>query len=155
MGSSLSEALIQNGHSVTVLTRRAPLSTELPDGVFPIIGNPMEPGEWQDHVAKSDVVINLAGALIFQRWNEKNKRMIRNSRILSTQNIVTALSQHRAKRLDLINASAVGYYGHRGDELIDESESPGADFLASVCQEWEAFKENVEIRTHGELQLEL
>jgi uncharacterized protein (TIGR01777 family) len=137
VGASLSEALVQNNFSVTILTRRASPAKKATGGISVVEGNPMEPGLWQDHAAESDVVINLAGASIFQRWNGHNKNMIRKSRVLSTRHIVNALSLRKDNTTDLINASAVGYYGYHGDELIEENTPPGVDFLASVCKEWE------------------
>jgi uncharacterized protein (TIGR01777 family) len=87
-----------------------------------------------------DVVFNLAGEQVSGRWSEKKKRAIRDSRILGTSNLVAGLAAASVKprpRL-LVSASAVGYYGDRGDELLDESATPADDFLAKVCVAWEA-----------------
>jgi uncharacterized protein len=82
------------------------------------------PGAWQDEVRIQDAVINLAGVSIFQRWNEKTKPFIYDTRILTTRNVVEAMSG--GKESLLCSTSAVGYYGFRGDEEITEDESPAA-----------------------------
>ena len=83
-------------------------------------------------IAGADVVVNLAGASVGgKRWSPSYKKEILESRVLTTRRIV------EARPRVLINASAVGYYGGRGDEVLDESASPGADFLAGVVVEWE------------------
>ena len=81
------------------------------------------PGEWQSEVARQDVIINLAGASIFQRWTGKHKKSIYDSRILTTRNLVEALP--RSGKTLFISTSAVGYYGPRGDEILTEGDSPG------------------------------
>jgi uncharacterized protein (TIGR01777 family) len=86
-----------------------------------------------------EAAVNLAGASIGgKRWSPEYKKEILDSRVLSTRELVEAMSRAERKPLVLVNASAVGFYGGRGDELLDESAGPGADFLAGVCQEWEA-----------------
>lgn len=86
-----------------------------------------------------DVVVHLAGESIANgRWTRAKKERIRDSRVLGTQHLVEAMSTlPRPPRL-LISASAVGYYGSRGDDILDESSTPGGDFLAEVCVAWEA-----------------
>jgi uncharacterized protein (TIGR01777 family) len=86
-----------------------------------------------------EAVVNLAGASIGgKRWSPEYKKEILDSRVLSTRELVEAMRSAERKPLVLVNASAAGFYGGRGDELLDESAGPGADFLAGVCQEWEA-----------------
>jgi hypothetical protein len=88
-----------------------------------------------------DTVINLAGDPIASgRWTEAKKQRIRDSRVQGTRHLVEALSQLPAaeRPKTLVSASAVGYYGDRGDEVLDDDASPGSDFLADVCREWEA-----------------
>lgn len=147
VGSALVEALVERGFSVTILTRRASAQKKGHEATCVVEGDARKSGEWQDLLLDHDVVINLAGATIFQRWNDRQKEIIRESRVLTTQQIVTALSLNPEKKIDLINASAVGYYGYHGDELIDEGVSSGMDFLASVCREWEAVA--LKAKTHG------
>lgn len=91
-------------------------------------------------LADADAVINLAGESIAGgRWTEKKKRAILQSRIDCTSTIAAALAKPNGRPKILINASAIGYYGNRGDELLDESSSSGSgDFLSDVCRQWEA-----------------
>src|SRR5574343_114222 len=82
-------------------------------------------------------VINLAGAPIFGRFTEKYKKVIYDSRINTTKNLIESIKDCLVKPESLISASAIGFYGNRGDELLDEGSKPGNDFLAKVCIEWE------------------
>jgi uncharacterized protein (TIGR01777 family) len=86
-----------------------------------------------------DVVFHLAGEPVAEgRWSDEKKRRIRESRRLGTKNLVEGMRQSDHKPGVLVSASAVGYYGDRGDEILDEQSPPGNDFLAQVCREWEA-----------------
>jgi len=86
-----------------------------------------------------EVVFNLAGENVGEkRWSRKRKAAIRESRVAATKNLVGAIERLRAKPRALVSVSAVGYYGNRGDEPLDESAGPGSDFLAEVCVAWEA-----------------
>lgn len=94
-------------------------------------------GEWVREVAEADVVINLAGANISDgRWNDARKRELVSSRVESTRAIVEALRTKQKERV-LVNASATGIYGARGDEVLDETSTPGTGFLSSLAQQWE------------------
>jgi uncharacterized protein (TIGR01777 family) len=93
-----------------------------------------------DGIAGADVVINLAGEPVSQRWTKEVREKIRSSRVDGTKKLVDAMRAAPPKVL--VNASAVGYYGSRGDELLIESSAPADDFLAEVCQEWEAEARN-------------
>lgn len=135
IGSHLVERLLAEGHCLTVLTRSASESAR--EELAYLEGDPRQPGEWQKVAAAHDAVINLAGASIFQPWTEKNKQVIRDSRILTTRHIAEALLESTNGCKLLINASAVGYYGDRGDEELDEQEPPGNDFLARIAVDWE------------------
>lgn len=137
LGSALTESLLAAGHSITILTRSAK-SREKESGVSFVEGNPQKKGKWQNEVKNNDCIINLAGASIFCRWSAANKKKIRDSRILTTRNLVEAINQHPGKGITLLNGSAVGYYGFRNGESLDESGTPGSDFLAQLVQEWEA-----------------
>lgn len=138
LGTTLIKKLIEQGQEVTVLTRSLKRKHVLPESAFLLQGDPTQPGPWQSKVAEHDVIINLAGASIFCRWNKKAKQEILQSRVFTTQNIVNALSQHKRENTLLINASGVGYYGFHGDEVLDENCPPGDDFLATVVLNWEA-----------------
>jgi uncharacterized protein (TIGR01777 family) len=82
-------------------------------------------------------VIHLAGESIFGRWTEKKKEKIRDSRVVGTFNLSSALSQAEEKPGVFICGSAIGYYGDRGDETLREGSAPGTGFLSEVCQDWE------------------
>jgi len=136
LGAALTESLLGQGHSVTILSRSARNRT-LRLGLAYTEGNPTSSGSWQQEISGHDVVINLAGASIFRTWNDRNKEAIRSSRILTTRNLVEAIGQ-AGNSITLLNGSAVGYYGFRDEEELDENSSPGDDFLAHVVQDWEA-----------------
>ena len=91
-----------------------------------------------ESVSGFEAVIHLAGESIVRRWTAAKKARIRDSRVVGTRNLAEALSATSERPRVLITASAVGYYGNRGDELLREDSSPGQDFLAEVCREWEA-----------------
>jgi hypothetical protein len=106
------KSLAQAGHSVCALSRHAP-------------------------PAESDVVIHLAGEPVAQRWTPAAKQRIRESRIAGTRDLVDALGRLPRRPEALICASAIGYYGSRGDEILTESSAPGNGFLPEVCKAWE------------------
>lgn len=148
VGTTMTRKLVLQGHKVTVLTRSVKNKDfQLPRGVYYIEGDPTRSGAWQRSVADHDAVINLAGQSIFKRWNSKTKKAIRDSRILTTQNLVDALSSRKGKETVLLSTSAVGFYGFCGDEDLDEASPGGNDFLASVTREWEAAA--LEAEKHG------
>ena len=139
VGASLCHALLTQGFGVTVLSRSSKGAQRLPKGAGFCLGDPTEPGSWQGEAAAHDHFVNLAGASIFGRWNPEYKDLILKTRIATTKNLVEAMSRRQsAEPAVLVSASAVGYYGFRNDEELDESSPPGEDFLARVCREWEA-----------------
>lgn len=90
-----------------------------------------------------EAVVHLAGENIAAgRWNCRRKGLIRDSRVRGTRLLAEALSRLQARPRALVCASAIGYYGDRGDELLDESAAPGVGFLADVCREWESAAES-------------
>jgi uncharacterized protein (TIGR01777 family) len=132
LGRALHTHLVSAGHSVSVLTRRAtgtPSAIEWqPDGFA---------GAWARSLDGVDAVVNLSGAGIADaRWTASRKALLRESRVLSTRSLVSAIKQI-ARPPALINASGVGYYGDRGNELVTEATPPGRDFLAELCVAWE------------------
>ncbi|HEV2121870.1 MAG TPA: TIGR01777 family oxidoreductase [Chloroflexota bacterium] len=152
IGKALVRELLDAGHSVVALTRKAPTSAEhqqLPAGAKVVQWsdqpdrqpfNPEEP--WIRAVAESDAVVNLAGASIGgPRWTERRKRLLRESRVLSTGALVAAMetAQPGQRPKVLVNASGIDYYGnHASDERVTEDSPPGQSFLARLCVEWEA-----------------
>jgi uncharacterized protein (TIGR01777 family) len=88
-------------------------------------------------VSGFDAVVHLAGESIVGRWTDAKKKRIRESRVLGTRNLSEALAKTSQRPPVLVCASAVGYYGSRGDEILREDSSSGNDFLSEVCREWE------------------
>ncbi len=131
VGRHLVPVLRQQGHSVWKLSR----STQPLQGPY---WNPTT-GEIQLHAAGPlDAVVHLAGENIAQRWTRVVKRRIRESRVNATRLLSEALSRLEPLPRTLICASATGYYGNRGDEILDEQSMPGHGFLPEICKEWEA-----------------
>ena len=136
IGSRLLESLRVDGHAVVLLTRSAAKAERRQtDGVRALEwGGP----EWMKTLEKTDAVINLAGEGVADgRWSAARKKRILDSRLESTRSLVAAIERAENRPKLLINASAVGFYGPRGDEGIDESALPGEGFLPEVCVAWE------------------
>jgi uncharacterized protein len=91
-----------------------------------------------------DAIVHLAGEPVSQRWSDSVKKRIRDSRVLGTRNLVDGIAHLAVKPRVLVCASAVGVYGDRGDQLLDESAEAADGFLAQVCQEWEAEADRAE-----------
>jgi len=133
IGTRVADSLRADGHRVIALTGR------------PARGDSV----WWDAArgeidrdalarARPEIVVNLAGENIAQRWTPARRQNIRRSRVNGTQALVAALAALEARPRVLVSGSAVGYYGaQRGDELLDERSGAGTDFLAQVAQEWE------------------
>jgi uncharacterized protein (TIGR01777 family) len=136
VGTYLAKRFLSEGHSVTILTASAAEQALKINGLSYLEGNPTLEGEWQKAVAGHDVIINLAGASIFSRWTEKQKNILRSSRMLTTRNLVTALPQD-ASHITFFSTSAVGYYGFHADEELTEASPAGTDFLARLAEDWE------------------
>jgi len=145
VGKTLLQTLIQRGHDVTLLTRSISKYGDKPPSVNLVEGDPTRKGEWQESAGRHKVIINLAGASIFGRWTEEVKRVLRESRILTTRNLVDAIADHEGKTL--FSTSAVGYYGFHGDEELIEESPPGKDFLAQLAVDWE--KEALKAQDRG------
>lgn len=147
VGTKLTRKLVDDGHKVAVLDRFLNDKMMI-RGVEYTAADSTKQGEWQESVAKQDVVINLAGAGIFTHWNREKKKAIYESRIRTTKNIVDAVAKSKLKTKPyIISTSAAGYYGFRGDERLNEDEKPGTDFLATVARDWE--KEAVKAEKAG------
>jgi uncharacterized protein (TIGR01777 family) len=137
IGGHLTRELTRQGLTVTLLTRAVRPGRFLPQGASYLEGDPTRPGPWQKEAADHDLFINLAGASIFHRWTPAYKKELRDSRLLTTHNLVQALADGKGEGKVLLSASAVGYYGFRGDEEVDEEGGPGSDFLALLARDWE------------------
>jgi uncharacterized protein (TIGR01777 family) len=137
VGSHLTKHLVAKDFQVTLLTRSIKPGLSLPPGAAFLEGDPTRPGPWQSQVASHEIIINLAGASIFNRWTDDYKQTLLESRIRTTQNLVEALSPREHQETALINASAIGYYGFHEDEELSEEDPPGTDFLATLARNWE------------------
>ncbi|WP_088226180.1 TIGR01777 family oxidoreductase [Desulfosporosinus sp. FKB] len=139
VGRNLTVELLANGYQVYVVTRNPSKTTNtLENGVKVIEWDNHSPLTSMNQLSEIDVVINLAGESIGnRRWSKSVKQEILESRIRTTEAIVTAINNRTIQPKVLINASAVGYYGDCQDAEIIESEKAGGDFLAQVCRAWE------------------
>ena len=115
-------------HKVTVISRN-------PNTVRGMFGDTVGVCGYDNLPESFDAVINLAGATLDKRWTAKRKQQILDSRVKTTTQLIKAAEDRGATRF--VSTSAVGFYGERGDEKLDESSSPGDDFLADVCKQWE------------------
>jgi uncharacterized protein len=131
IGRPLVASLVADGHVVRRITR-----------------SPREPGDfaWDPNAGRldpraldgADAVVHLAGENIADRWTSARKVEIRRSRELGTRLVAESIARTDPRPRVLVSSSAIGYYGDRGDELLDESSAPGDGFLADVCRVWEA-----------------
>lgn len=140
IGRKLARRLIAEGHEVVALTRNVERARRvLP---FRCVAHPWDPARGTEPatIRTADAIVNLAGEGIADRpWTPARKRAIRESRLTGTRGLVQAIAglPAEARPRRLISASAIGYYGDRGDDQLDEDSPPGDDFLAAVCQAWE------------------
>jgi uncharacterized protein (TIGR01777 family) len=139
IGRAVIQALLERGDSVVALSRDAGRGRSA-------LGDGVEVHEWRDPkgepapaeaFAEVEGVIHLRGEPVAQRWTDDAKREIRDSRVLGTRNLLAGLRGAGPRLRVLVGQSAIGYYGARGDEPVDESAEPGDDFLAGVVVEWE------------------
>lgn len=137
IGVRLANFLAARRHPVTVMGQSADRPPRLDPAVEVFAGDGRRDGPWQEHAGRSRLIINLAGASIFTRWTASHKKLIRESRVLTTRRIVESLPAD-SSGVTLFSTSAVGYYGFRGDESLTEESPPGSDFLAALCRDWEA-----------------
>jgi uncharacterized protein (TIGR01777 family) len=130
IGTALLPSLRSGGSSIVRLVR-GPAQGEDQISWDPSV--PLSPSV----VSGFDAVIHLAGETIFGRWTNAKKEKIRDSRVVGTFNLSSALAAAAEKPRVFIAGSAIGYYGNRGDETLNEDSAPGKGFLADVCQDWE------------------
>ncbi len=138
VGTALVSALARGGHTVCRLVRPQSAGSERAKEGFVVAWNPAT-GELGGAGVGADAVVNLAGASIADgRWTVQRKALLRSSRIDTTRALVGALTKMNARPSVLVSASAIGYYGDRGNEALTEDSKPGGNFLAGLAQEWEA-----------------
>ena len=135
VGSALIKALRADGHEVSQLVRRAPRSED--EIQWDPSSGVLDPAQ-----ISAEAVVHLAAENIAEgRWNEQKKARIRDSRVLGTRLLCEVLAKHESPPKVLVCASAIGFYGHRGETKLDETAAPGEGFLPRVCVEWEGAAE--------------
>jgi len=147
VGTALVKKFTAEGHSIYRLTRtETGTRAAVEAGVFDVPWNSSS-GEIGDFSVSSsgqmptnvDAVINLAGApVVGGRWTEERKALLRSSRVETTRGLVKAMAKMNPRPKVLLSASAIGYYGDRGEEVVTEKSEPGSDFLAELAKEWES-----------------
>ncbi len=148
VGSRLVEKLNREGHQILVFTRNPNKARKVfPASVYSNLEivqyTPTESGSWQNSVSGCDAVINLAGEPIAERWSNQQKQAIMESRQIGTRKLVEAIAMAESKPEVLVSGSAIGYYGTSETTTFTESSPAGNDFLAQVCQNWEAEAQKV------------
>ena len=134
VGKALMKSLTDDGHEVIRLVRQEPIF-----GAPEIWWDPSQGRIDAERLEGLDVVVHLAGESIASgRWTDEKKRTILESRVKGTSLLSDSLARLSRPPSVFLSASAIGYYGDRGDELLTEQSAPGNDFLAKVCIEWEA-----------------
>jgi uncharacterized protein (TIGR01777 family) len=137
VGTALVSALARGGHTVCRLLRPQTAGGGGAKEGFVVAWNPAT-GELGGAGVGADAVVNLAGASIADgRWTTQRKELLCSSRIETTRALLGALAKMNARPSVLVSASAIGYYGDRGDETLTEESQAGTDFLAELVQEWE------------------
>lgn len=138
-------ALKLEGYSVVALSRKV---RDASSGVRWALGDPLEADDWQKEVDGAFGVINLAGEpIVGKRWTPEQKKRLRDSRVVTTQNLVNAIAQASQKPSVLVSASAIGLYPKNQETELDEASRPADDFLGQLCQEWEDAAKVAEV--HG------
>ncbi|MCZ6702572.1 MAG: TIGR01777 family oxidoreductase [Ignavibacteria bacterium] len=146
IGKSICKTLLQQGKEITIFTRNPDRANKEVAGATNYVKwDYNNPDEWKEYLNINDAVIHLAGAnLGAKRWNESYKKLAYDSRIINTQNLVEAIEFVDEKPKAFICASAVGFYGNRGDNYLSEDEEPADNYLAKLCTDWEKEAEKVE-----------
>lgn len=145
IGSVLAEDLAKDGHEVIILSRRPQSAKTFPPGIRLEKWDGRTAQGWGNLAEGADAIVNLVGEnLSAGRWTAKRKRAILESRINAGVAVVQAVQQAQNKPRVLIQSSAIGYYGPSDIESLEEDALPANDFLAKVCQTWEATTQPVE-----------
>ena len=137
IGRAICERLAAEGHSIVVLSRR-PENARVVPGAQAFRWDAEREVPPVEAWAGVDAVVHLAGEPVAGgRWTDEQKRRIRDSRVLGTRHLIDGMKALANPPRVLVSASAVGYYGNRGDAQLDESSAPGEGYLVDVCREWE------------------
>lgn len=135
IGRRLMKVLLDGGHSVRALSRRAGANMRAEVRLF--AWDPMKEAPPREALQGADAVVHLAGEPVAQRWTAEAKARIRESRVAGTRRLVEALAALAERPAVFVCASAIGIYGSRGNERLTESSPPGSGFLAEVVKDWE------------------
>lgn len=140
LGTSLIDTLEREGHSIARLVRPGTSQPTPAGGSAQTVAWDPVAGAFDAGAADgADALVHLAGASIAGgRWSASRKNLLRTSRVEATRHLMGALAKLRQPPPVIVAASAIGYYGNRGDETLTEASAPGGDFLAKLCREWEA-----------------
>jgi len=153
VGTALARSLVSDGHEVISLSRNPGKLNKLPAQVRVVKWDARSDAGWGNLVNSADAIVNLAGEyiggrnlweLVIKRWTPARKQAILDSRLNAGRAVVQALQSAGNKPKVLVQASAVGYYGDRGDEILTEDSLPGVGFLPGVVQKWESSTAEVE-----------
>ncbi len=139
IGQKLCEVLSQSGHQLVGLSRSADSAKQKVPSLSEVFSwDPEREYAPMEAFSEVDAVIHLAGESVAGRWTKEKKQSIYDSRIEGTKHLVGSMLKADSKPQMFISTSAIGFYGERGDDSLGEDESPGNDFLANVCKDWEA-----------------
>lgn len=140
IGRKLTAQLISRGDEVIIFTRDVNKAKSIFPKAFKFVEwNYQNPQQWQNEINGTDAILHLAGVNLFsKRWNDNFKKVILESRRLSTKNIIEAIKASDIKPSVLVSASGVGFYGDGGEKILTEDAPKGNDFLADVCEVWES-----------------
>jgi len=146
IGKALADRLLKANYRVKGLTRSPEKAGILKyRGIEPLLWDDISPSGWKTQLTTVDAVIDLTGENIAaSRWSKKKKQKILNSRIQSGHFLSQAIKETGAKPSVYIQASAIGFYGNRGDSQLNENSPAGENFLAQVVKQWEASSSQVE-----------
>lgn len=146
IGQQLTIKLTDMDYKITIFTRNPDNAQKKLPNVHKVVKWEYDyVDEWLHELESVDAVIHLAGAnLSTKRWNKEYKKLLYDSRIISTKKLIEAIKTVERKPKVFITASAIGYYGNRSDEILTEESEAGKDFLANLCNDWEKEAKNVE-----------
>ncbi len=146
IGRNICLKLLNRGDEVSIFAHDVESARKkIPKTVNSIEWDFHKPDKWKNHINGIDAVVHLAGAnLAAKRWNKKYKKLAYESRVISTSNLVEAIAQVEKKPKAFICSSAVGYYGNRNDDYLNEDEERADNYLAKLCSDWEKEAEKVE-----------
>ncbi len=136
VGPTLVHHYNRTGYQVTILTRS--MMTTKTKTVSYVNWDGETPGVWEKEIDGVDAIVNLTGESVAQKWTAQAKNKILQSRVKATQALVHAIEKAHHKPKVLVSASAIGYYGNRDGEAVDETSTKGSGFLSDVCAAWEA-----------------